>query len=167
MSSNHYSRWLMIKNLAIFQIKLACDALRDLLLSPVSFICTFIDIIKQPEQANSYFEQLMKTGQYSDRWLNLFGEQSGGSVHRKAGASHQSVAEQQQASAANVDQLFDKIESILKEQEVNEKLTAAAKYKISQYVAYWSKIQNASAPHNTNESEISAEANRPHRHKPS
>ena len=64
-----YSR---IRRLILFQIKLAADALRDLLLSPLAIICTLFDIVCHLDGRNSTFEWLMRLGRKSEYFINLF-----------------------------------------------------------------------------------------------
>ena len=66
-------RWTLIRDMLIFQIKLAIDAIRDLFLSPVSIICGLVDILLGKTLSKSYFYKLMGFGHQSDAWLNLFG----------------------------------------------------------------------------------------------
>jgi hypothetical protein len=60
------------KRLLVFQVKLAVDALRDIILSPVSLICTVLDSIQKNRGKNSYFEKLMVFGRQTERRINLF-----------------------------------------------------------------------------------------------
>lgn len=64
------SLWRLI----LFQFKLAADAIRDFLLSPISIILFIVDAVLKPDRENSYFEKLMQAGRYSDRLINLFDE---------------------------------------------------------------------------------------------
>ncbi len=57
-----------------FQLKLAADALRDLIMSPVSVVMFFLDLILSPKESESHYEQLMQFGRKTDRWINLFEE---------------------------------------------------------------------------------------------
>lgn len=61
-----------IRRLILFQFKLVADAVRDLLLSPVSFVCTLIDLVNKNHGKNSYFERLMALGRTTDQKINLF-----------------------------------------------------------------------------------------------
>jgi len=61
-----------IKRLLIFQIKLAADALRDILMSPISLVFTLIDSIQNNRGQNSYFEKLMQFGRNTEKRINLF-----------------------------------------------------------------------------------------------
>jgi hypothetical protein len=68
-----------LRHLLVFQIKLVADALRDLLLSPVSVLVFFLDVIRKPNLEDSLYLRLMLMGRKSDRIINLFDE------HKDAG----------------------------------------------------------------------------------
>ena len=63
-----------LRHLVFFQLKLGADALRDLLLSPVSIAVFFLDIIRKPAIEDSLYLRLMILGRRSDRYINLFDE---------------------------------------------------------------------------------------------
>ena len=63
-----------LRHLVVFQIKLAADALRDFLLSPVSILVFIIDVVRKPEMKDSLYLRLMVIGRRSDRVINLFDE---------------------------------------------------------------------------------------------
>ena len=65
-----------VRHLLVFQIKLAADALRDLLLSPISVVVFIIDVVRKPRVENSLYLRLMVAGRRSDRVINLFDEYS-------------------------------------------------------------------------------------------
>ena len=68
-----------VRHLLTFQLKLLADALRDLLMSPISFLVFFIDVIQKPKLEDSLYLKLMLLGRKSDRVINLFDE------HKDAG----------------------------------------------------------------------------------
>ena len=68
-----------LRHLLLFQIKLLADALRDLLLSPVSVLVFVLDVLRSPRLEDSYYLRLMLAGRRSDRLINLFDE------HKDAG----------------------------------------------------------------------------------
>ena len=108
MHEPEIARWVLIRDMLVFQVKLAMDAIRDLLLSPVSIICGLIDIFKGHALSQSYFHKLMAFGQQTDLWLNLFGN------HNKD-AKDLTVQELGTAkSDVNVDKLFAQVEFLLK-----------------------------------------------------
>jgi len=116
----------LIKDGIIFQLKLGMDAIRDLLLSPISIVCLVIDLIKGNSQQKSYFHRLMAFGHKTDKWLNLFGSSAIGDSSR--------TFFNKQPSDQNVDQLFDKIETLLKEQHSKGGVTVSAKASIDRYL---------------------------------
>ena len=68
-----------VRHLLVFQLKLAADALRDLLMSPLSVLVFIIDAVRKPTLEESLYLRLMLWGRRSDRLINLFDE------HRDAG----------------------------------------------------------------------------------
>ena len=84
-----------LRHLVIFQLKLAADALRDLLLSPISVVVFVLDAIRKPALEDSLYLRLMLLGRQSDRVINLFDE------HKDAG--HYTV-----------DEAVEELESIVK-----------------------------------------------------
>lgn len=67
------NRWRLVRDLAGFQLKLALDGLRDLVLSPASIIAGVLGIIFSPDNPGKYFNRLLEFGRRSDVWINLFG----------------------------------------------------------------------------------------------
>ena len=63
-----------LRCLVIFQLKLGADAIRDLVMSPVSIIMFILDLILRPAEKDSHYRQLMQFGRKTDRWINLFDE---------------------------------------------------------------------------------------------
>ena len=68
-----------LRHLLIFQAKLVADALRDLVLSPVSVVVFIIDAMRKPTLEDSLYLKLMLVGRRSDQVINLFDE------HKDAG----------------------------------------------------------------------------------
>lgn len=66
-----------LRRLLIFQVKLTVDALRDIMLSPVSLIATILDWLEGRKGKNSYFEKLMQFGRLSEAKINLFEQHRG------------------------------------------------------------------------------------------
>ncbi|QFU77349.1 hypothetical protein EY643_17705 [Halioglobus maricola] len=63
-----------LRHLVVFQLKLGADALRDLLMSPLSILVFLIDAVRKPALEDSLYVQLMLLGRRSDRFINLFDE---------------------------------------------------------------------------------------------
>ena len=67
------SRWTLIRDIAVFQVKLLLDGFRDLLLVPVSLVVGIITIFKGGSRPGREFYELLRFGRHSERWINLFG----------------------------------------------------------------------------------------------
>jgi hypothetical protein len=67
-----------LRHLAIFQLKLAADALRDLFLSPLSILAFARDVLRKPKAEKSLYLRLMLIGRRSDRMINLFDDHKDG-----------------------------------------------------------------------------------------
>jgi len=66
-------RRALLREVAVFQGKLLIDALKDLVLSPLSLVAGFLDILKATPRRASRFGAIMKAGRDFERHLNLFG----------------------------------------------------------------------------------------------
>jgi len=119
-------RWVLIKKALVFQLKLGADALRDLVLSPLSMILVIVDIVSGHSEKQSLFYKMMKYGRLSDHWINLF-EIKQGFGFRKT---------------KNVDHWIDQVESIISEQQNTGKISKAAKEKIDTYLDKISRNSN-------------------------
>ena len=133
------SRWTLIRDMFVFQVKLAMDAIRDLFLSPVSIVCGLADILIGNSISKSYFYKLMNIGHLTDSWLNLFGN------HKTADENSKLLDNQKIKPDMNIDQLFSQIESLLKEQHGKGGLTASTKTTIDRYL---NKIADKKTPKN-------------------
>ncbi len=131
------SRRALIKNVFIFQVKLSIDAMRDLLLSPVSIVCAIADLIKGSSSSESYFQKLMALGHKTDAWLNLFGNHDSGAVDITDKHNKEKVN-------INVDHIFSQVESLIKEQHDKGGLTASARSTIDSYLNKLAEIKNSS-----------------------
>ena len=73
MSKKKKKDWSPLKSLIVFQVRLIFDAVRDFVLSPLSFVCIILDILTgQKVKKQSLFYKLMLKGRDSDKWINLF-----------------------------------------------------------------------------------------------
>lgn len=66
-------RWPLMRDVMVFQGKLALDALRDIALSPISITAALVGFIRDKDRPGRYFYPLMMTGRRSDTVINLFG----------------------------------------------------------------------------------------------
>lgn len=97
------------RRLVIFQLKLAVDALRDIILSPVSIVCSLVDLAEKRKGKESYFEKLMVFGRNTEKKINLF--------------------EQHQQEDATIDSILNQVEGVVlreyKDKHLSKKTLAA------------------------------------------
>jgi hypothetical protein len=70
----HTSRLQLIWDVVMFQFKLLCDAVRDVLLSPLSIIAAVLGLLVGGDDPHRYLRRLLRLGRRSDMWINLFGQ---------------------------------------------------------------------------------------------
>lgn len=135
-------RWQLVRENIKFQIKLAIDALRDVLLSPVAIGCAVIDFIVGNGPDKGYFHRLMKLGHSTDRWLNLFGDSDNLSKQPSVEIAKvnedvlQNIAQTNGSLADNnLDDLLTKVETLLNEQHASGRISLPAKQKMDSYLA--------------------------------
>ena len=117
-SSIASSRWQLIRDLAVFQLKLGLDALRDLVLSPISLIAGIVDLVFGGEQAGKHFYSVLGAGRRTEAWINLFGKVDGVAPRGEAEGG---------AEGASVDAIVERMERLLVEQYERGGVTASAK----------------------------------------
>lgn len=67
-------RWVLIRDVAVFQVKLIVDGLRDLVLVPLSLIAGIMSLASGKDGfPGTQFYRLLGVGKQSERWINLFG----------------------------------------------------------------------------------------------
>lgn len=65
--------WQLLRDMLVFQAKLAIDGLRDLVLLPISLIAGLAGLLTSPDNPGKYFQRLLEFGRKTDVWINLFG----------------------------------------------------------------------------------------------
>jgi hypothetical protein len=66
-------RWTLIRDIAVFQMKLIVDGLRDLVLLPVSLAVGLYSLFRGGDNPGTEFYDLLRVGRRSEHWINLFG----------------------------------------------------------------------------------------------
>lgn len=108
-------RWALMRDVAVFQGKLALDALRDLALSPISIAAALVGFLRDKDAPGRYFYPLMKTGKRSDTIINLFG------------ASANAGLEEVMPDDPSIDDLVSRLEKIVVKEYEAGGVTAHAK----------------------------------------
>lgn len=66
-------RGTLIRDVALLQVKLIVDGVRDFVLVPVSLVAGFVSFVSAGESSGRQFYDLLRFGKKSERWINLFG----------------------------------------------------------------------------------------------
>jgi hypothetical protein len=83
-------------------VKLLLEALRDVVLSPITLGAAALDLLLSRRQAPRYFHQVMRVAERSDRWIDPWS----------------SGREARDADHANVDQLLQRVEEMVNDPQV-------------------------------------------------
>jgi hypothetical protein len=94
-------RLRLIRQSAVFQLKLLVDGLRDFVLVPVSLVATVVGLLRSAADPEREFEQVLQLGRRSERWINLFG------THDVAAGPDE---------AGSIDGVLERVEQVLREQ---------------------------------------------------
>lgn len=72
MTRTTRTRWIILRDLLIFQVKLILDGAKDIVLSPLSLTAAALDVFFPGAQPGHRFYAIMRLGEKFDRWLSLF-----------------------------------------------------------------------------------------------
>lgn len=66
------ARWVMIRDLMVFQGKLLIDGLKDLVLGPLTLVAGIADLFAAPGKEGRHLYRALRQGRDFEEWLNLF-----------------------------------------------------------------------------------------------
>jgi len=110
-----HGRWHLVRDIVVFQVKLALDGLRDFVFSPLSIVAGVIDLITGGDQPGRRFYRVLALGGRTEGWINLFGAPSV--------PGHPELSE----SGRSIDTVVKQVEGLVVEQYERGGLTASAK----------------------------------------
>ncbi len=67
-----HARWRFLRDVAVFQFKLALDNLRDFALVPISLIAAGIDLLFKGEREGVLFYTVLRWGLHSEKIIDLY-----------------------------------------------------------------------------------------------
>lgn len=73
MTTKARTRWVILRDLLIFQVKLILDGAKDLVFSPLAIVAAALDVLVPGSQPGHRFYAVLRVGEHFDRWLSLFG----------------------------------------------------------------------------------------------
>ena len=119
------TRWDLIRDIAVFQVKLIVDGLRDLILVPISLVVGLISLLKPADEAGEDFYELLRMGKRSEKWINLFGA-----------AQHWQKPEHKPTKfeEEDIDRLVSRVEKFVVDEYKKGGVTAQAKDRLDQAI---------------------------------
>ena len=106
-------RWRLLRDVTVFQFKLALDGFRDLLLSPISIGLAIYGLIANRQRPGKAFYRLMGLGRRSDKMIALF--------------TAEEFRRREDIKDRSVDELIGKVEELVTRQYEKGGITAQAK----------------------------------------
>lgn len=92
----------LVRTVALLQVKLLLDALRDIALSPLTLAAALIDLVRIKQHPPQFFQAVLRLGEKTDGWIDLW-----------SGARDASSDPRE-----NVDKLLDRVEEIVRDPHV-------------------------------------------------
>jgi len=100
-NTNQSPRFSLIRETVILQLKLLADGIRDAILIPLSLLAALIGLVEGGKNCDEKFRRVIKLGRRSERWINLFGQQTPLDVSHPAGS---------------IDAILNQVESVVLDQ---------------------------------------------------
>jgi len=114
--------WTLIRDIAVLQVKLVVDGVRDLVLVPTSLIAGVVSLAKTKDgKPGTEFYALVNVGKQSERWINLFG------AIRNAPPE---LVEGRHFGNADIDDIVSRVESFVVDEYKRGGVTSQAKDRI-------------------------------------
>lgn len=120
-------RWTLLRDIAVLQVKLIVDGVRDLLLVPLSLIAGIVSLVSGRDgEHGSKFYQLLVFGKQTERWINLFGAVEN---------APEKIEQVEPFTSGNIDELVGKFESFVVDEYKRGGVTAQAKEHFDKFIA--------------------------------
>lgn len=114
-------RWVLIRDIAVLQVKLVADGLRDLLLVPASLIAGIVSVFSSGREGDSAFYRVVCIGKRTEGWINLFGAYDN---------APEAIKEEYAFEERGIDDIVSKVEAFVVDEYRNGGVTKQAKEKI-------------------------------------
>ncbi|HEX7238802.1 MAG TPA: hypothetical protein VF263_00940, partial [Longimicrobiaceae bacterium] len=82
MRREEISRKVLVRDLVLFQVKLALDGLKGFFLFQASIAAAVVDVIFMPITRGRLFYAVLRASERMDLWLNLYGAADGAGSDR-------------------------------------------------------------------------------------
>lgn len=119
--------WALIRDIAVLQVKLVVDGLRDLVLVPASLIAGIVSLVKMKNgEPGTQFYKVVSVGRQSEHWINLFGALKNAPPE---------FIEQEHFGNTDIDEIVTRVESFVVDEYQRGGVTAQAKERIEKAIA--------------------------------
>jgi hypothetical protein len=120
--SRHPPLWTLIRDIAVLQVKLVVDGVRDLVLVPTSLIAGIVSLAKTKDgKPGTEFYALVSVGKQSEHWINLFGAIKNAPPE---------LVEGRHFGDADIDDIVSRVESFVVDEYKRGGVTSQAKDRI-------------------------------------
>jgi len=120
------STWTLIRDVAVLQVKLIVDGLRDLVLVPAPLIAGVVSLLKsEGGKPGPQFYTMVGIGKQSERWINLFGAFENAPPE---------TVEKNHFGDSDIDQIVSRMESFVVDEYKRGGITAQAKERIDKAI---------------------------------
>ena len=126
--------WTLIRDLAVLQVKLLVDSLRDIVLMPASLVAGIVSLAKTEDgKPGPEFYTLVGVGKQSERWINLFGAMQN---------APSEAARDDHFGDADMDTIVARIEAFVVDEYKRGGVTAQAKERIGKALEAMQRRRN-------------------------
>ncbi len=81
MSDSARDRWVVLRDLVIFQIKLGLEGLKDLVVAQISIGAAVLDLLLPTGRRGQRLYSVMRGAERFDNWLSLYGATEAAGAH--------------------------------------------------------------------------------------
>ena len=118
--------WTLLRDVAVLQVKLVVDGLRDVILVPASLIAGLVSVLSASGGTpGPQFYRLLAIGKQSERWINLFGAVK---------HSPESASEEPHFAGGDIDEIVGNLEKYVVDEYRRGGVTKQAKDQIDRAI---------------------------------
>lgn len=137
-NSKTSDRRTLARDIAVLQVKLLADGLRDLLLVPASLVVGLVSLFSNENgRPAPYFYQLLDLGKQTEHWINLFGALKN---------APSDVRQIESLPDADIDDLVGRLETFMVDEHKRGGLTAQAQDRMSKVIRAMRRGRNSESP---------------------
>jgi hypothetical protein len=67
------SRWRLARDVGVFELKLALDGVKDLVIAPLALAAFIADLVMPRDSRGIFLRAVIRIGERFEKWLNLYG----------------------------------------------------------------------------------------------